>query len=121
MLHILSTDSKRAIVHQRALQLVSDRDLEVLEEIATIEAADGPASHSPERASVTARFDEAFWTAMGSTNFRFTVPEMDQLLAGPDESKKKVPPDIGGYHRPIWFSFEMIRLEIIACLLSKPK
>jgi hypothetical protein len=55
VLNILSTDDKWAIVHERALQLMSG--LEALE-------------------------DDAFWTAMGEMNFRFTIPEMDQLLAG---------------------------------------
>jgi hypothetical protein len=55
VLNILSTDDKWAIVHERALQLMS-----------------GP----------EALEDDAFWTAMGEMNFRFTIPEMDQLLAG---------------------------------------
>jgi hypothetical protein len=41
-------------------------------------AVDPPAEH----VALMARFDDAFWTAMGAANIHFTVPEMDQLLAG---------------------------------------
>jgi hypothetical protein len=45
------------MIHDRARQLTSD-----------------PNCEGPE--------DDAFWTAMGEMNVRFTIPEMDQLLAG---------------------------------------
>jgi hypothetical protein len=55
VLNVLSTEDKWTMIHVRALQLMSDRDTEALE-------------------------DSAFWTAMGEMNVRFTIPEMDQLL-----------------------------------------
>ena len=39
VLNILSTDDKWAIVHERALELMSDADLEILEGIAALENA----------------------------------------------------------------------------------
>jgi hypothetical protein len=54
-LNVLSTEDKWTIVHDRARQLTSD-----------------PNCEGPE--------DDAFWTAMGEMNVRFTIPEMDQLL-----------------------------------------
>jgi hypothetical protein len=56
MLNVLSTDDKWAIVQERALQLISNQ-------------------------SAIASFEDAFWMAMGEGTVRFTVPEMDQLLA----------------------------------------
>jgi hypothetical protein len=55
-LNVLSGEDKWTIIHDRALQLMSDPDRE-------------------------AQDDDAFWTAMGEMKFRFTIPEMDQLLA----------------------------------------
>jgi hypothetical protein len=57
VLNVLSTEDKWTMIHDRALQLTSD-----------------PNCEGPE--------DDAFWTAMGEMNVRFTIPEMDQLLAG---------------------------------------
>jgi hypothetical protein len=57
LLNVLSTDDRWAMIHERTLQLVGDAELEALE-------------------------DDAFWSAMGEMNFRFTIPEMDQLLDG---------------------------------------
>jgi hypothetical protein len=54
--NVLSTEDKWTIVHDRARQLTSD-----------------PNCEGPE--------DDAFWTAMSEMNVRFTIPEMDQLLA----------------------------------------
>jgi hypothetical protein len=79
VLNILSTDKKWAIVHERMLPLLSDGDLEV---IARMEGAGSVVDPSPEHVAVMARFDDAFWTAMGAANIHFTVPEMDQLLTG---------------------------------------
>jgi hypothetical protein len=44
-------------------------------------AAEG-ANHTPEQFVAVARFDDAFVTVMAEGNIRFTIPEMDQLLAG---------------------------------------
>jgi len=56
VLNILSTDDKWAIVHDRALELMSNQ-------------------------SAIANLEDAFWMAMGEGIVRFTIPEMDQLLA----------------------------------------
>jgi hypothetical protein len=57
VLNVLSTEDKWTMIHDRALQLMSDPNFNVKE-------------------------DDAFWIAMGETNVRFTIPEMDQLLDG---------------------------------------
>ena len=82
VLNVLSADDKWAIVYERALQLMSHQDLELLEELASLENAGSAVDQDPESAAVMARFDDAFWTAMDAANVRFTVPEMEQLLAG---------------------------------------
>jgi hypothetical protein len=82
VLNVLSTDDKWAIVQERALRLLSDADVESLEEIAMLEIAGGVIAQTPECVAAMARFDNAFWTAMSAENLRFTLPEMDQLLAG---------------------------------------
>jgi hypothetical protein len=69
------------MIHDRALQLISDADLEVLEEIAVLQKAGRAVEQTPERLATIARFDEACMAAMGEGNVRFTIPEMDQLLA----------------------------------------
>jgi hypothetical protein len=79
VLSILSTDDKWAIVSEQALRLLSDGDQDV---IARTEGAGSAVDPSPEHVAVMARFDDAFWMAMGAANIHFTVPEMDQLLAG---------------------------------------
>jgi hypothetical protein len=56
VLNVLSTDDKWAIVQERALQLISNQ-------------------------SAIASFEDALWMAMGEGTVRFTIPEMDQLLA----------------------------------------
>jgi len=56
VLNILSTDDKWAIVHDRALELMSNQ-------------------------SAIANLEDAFWMAMGEGIVRFTIPEMGQLLA----------------------------------------
>jgi hypothetical protein len=43
--------------------------------------SDYPGATSKLPLAAIARFDDAFWIAMGETNVRFTIPEMDQLLA----------------------------------------
>jgi hypothetical protein len=60
----------------------SDEDLEILEEIATLQKAGSVVEQTAQRLAAIDRFDDAFWTAMGETNVRFTIPEMDQLLDG---------------------------------------
>ena len=82
VLNILPTDDKWAIVHQRALQLMSDRELEILEELASLEIVGGAIAQTHERVSAMARFEDAFWIAMSTAKVRFTIPEMDQLLVG---------------------------------------
>ena len=57
VLNIVSTDDKWGLIHERALELMSNR-------------------------SAIANWEEAFWIAMGEGTVRFTIPEMDQLLAG---------------------------------------
>lgn len=74
-LNVLSTEDKWKRIHDRALELMSDEDLEVLE------AAEA-ANQTPEQFAAMARFDDACMTAMGEGNVRFTIPEMDQLLQG---------------------------------------
>jgi len=58
--NVLSTEDKWALIERGALQLMSDRNNIVSSE-------------------------DAFWMAMGANTVRFTIPEMDQLLAA-DES-----------------------------------
>jgi hypothetical protein len=53
---VLTTDDKWAIVHERAQELTSNQ-------------------------SAIANVEDAFWMAMGEGTVRFTIPEMDQLLA----------------------------------------
>ena len=60
VLHILSADDRWALVQERALQLMSNQ-------------------------SAIASLEDAFWTAMGEGTARFTIPEMDQLLATPGQ------------------------------------
>jgi len=57
---VLSTADKWALIERGALALVSDRNTVV-------------------------SFDDAFWMTMGAGTVRFTIPEMDQLLATPDQ------------------------------------
>jgi hypothetical protein len=73
-LNVLSTEDKWKRIYDRALELMSDEDLEVLE------AAEG-ANQTPEQFAAMVRFDAACMTAMAEGNVRFTIPEMDQLLA----------------------------------------
>jgi hypothetical protein len=77
-----STEDKWAIVHERALRLLSDADVESLEEIAMLEITGGLIAQTSECVAAMTRFDDAFWTAMSAANVRFTISEMDQLLAG---------------------------------------
>jgi hypothetical protein len=82
VLNVLSTEDKWTMIHDRALQLMSDNDLVILEEIAVLQKAGRAVEQTPERLGTIARFDGACMTAMGEGNIRFTIPEMDQLLAG---------------------------------------
>jgi hypothetical protein len=54
--NVLSTADKWALIERGALRLMSDRNTVV-------------------------SFDDAFWMAMGANTVRFTIPEMDELLA----------------------------------------
>jgi hypothetical protein len=79
MVNVLSTEDKWTMIHDRTLQLISDEDLEILEEIA-MQKAGNVVEPTAQRLAAIARFDDAFWIAMGQVNVRFTIPEMDQLL-----------------------------------------
>ena len=68
VLNVLLTDDKWAVVHERALQLMSDQDLEILEELALLENAGSAVDQSPERSAAMARFDDACWTRCASTS-----------------------------------------------------
>jgi hypothetical protein len=74
ILNVVSTEDKWKRIHDRALELMSDEDLGILE------AAEGR-YQAQEHFAALARFDDACFTAMGEGNVRFTIPEMDQLLA----------------------------------------
>ena len=74
-LNVLSTEDKWKRIHDRALELMSEEDLELLERVEE-------AYQTPEQFAAMARFDDACFTAMGEGSVRFTIPEMDQLLAG---------------------------------------
>jgi hypothetical protein len=60
---------------------MSDEDLGILEEIAVFQKEGRPVEQTPERQAVTAQYDQATITALAERNVRFTIPEMDQLLA----------------------------------------
>jgi hypothetical protein len=74
-LNVLSTEDKGKRIHDKALELMPDEDLEVLEAAEEV-------NQTPEQFGAIARFDDACMTAMGEENVRFTTPQMDQLLAG---------------------------------------
>jgi hypothetical protein len=79
--NLLSTEEKWNSVHARALAFMSDDDLRIMEEIAVLRAADREIDETPEREAVTARYDEATFRALGEQNVRFTIAEIDHLLA----------------------------------------
>lgn len=83
-LNILPTEEKWAIVHERALRLLSDAAVESLEEIAML-VTGGLIAQTSECVAALTRFDDAFWTARSAANVRFTIPEMDHLLATSEE------------------------------------
>jgi hypothetical protein len=80
VLNVLSKEDKWTVIHDRALQLMSDADLVIMEEIAVLQKARRSVEQTPERLATIARFDDACMTAIGERNVRFTISEMDQLL-----------------------------------------
>jgi hypothetical protein len=79
--NVMSTEDKWKSLHRSALKLMSDDDLEILEELAVLRAAGQGMEQTPEREAVAARYDEACMTALTNQSVRFTISEMDQLLA----------------------------------------
>jgi hypothetical protein len=80
-MNVLSTEDKWKRIHDRALELMSDEDLDVLEEIAELQKASKVVEQTPARVAAIATSDDNFWITMRKVKVRFTVPEMDQLLA----------------------------------------
>jgi hypothetical protein len=78
--NVLSTEDKWSILHRGALELMSDDDLLILEEMAVLRDAGQEIEQTPEREAVTVRYDEACMKALAEQNVRFTISEMDQLL-----------------------------------------
>jgi hypothetical protein len=72
-LNVLSTADKWKRIRDRALEIMSEEDLEVLK------AADREYQTAEQFAAMT-RFNDACFTAMGEGNVRFTVSKMDLLL-----------------------------------------
>jgi hypothetical protein len=79
--NVMSTEDKWKILHRSALALMSEDDLVVLEELAFLRDAGQDVQQTPEREAVTERYDEACMTALANQSVRFTISEMDQLLA----------------------------------------
>ncbi len=78
--NILSTEDKWKAIERRALQLTSNEDLIILEEMVVLRDAGKEIEQTPERKAVSARYDEAYMTALAEQNVRFTIPELDELL-----------------------------------------
>jgi hypothetical protein len=78
--NIPSTEDQWRSVRARTLQLMSDDDLRIMEEVALLQGAGEQVESTPEREAMSARYDEATFRALGEQKVRFTVAEMDQLL-----------------------------------------
>ena len=78
--NIPSTEDKWRSICARTLELMSDDDLRILEEIGVLQEADKEIESTPEREVMLARYNEAMFQAIGEQKVRFTVAEMDALL-----------------------------------------
>jgi hypothetical protein len=79
--NVLSTEDKWKLLHRGALELMSDQDLEILEQIASLREAGHAIELTPAWQTVTERYDEAIGTALANKRIPFTISEMDQLMA----------------------------------------
>jgi hypothetical protein len=89
--NIPSTEDKWRSLRVRTLQLMSDDDLRIMEEVAVLQEAGEEVASTPEREAMLARYEEATFQALGEQKVRFTVAEMDQLLqdAGPPATQER--------------------------------
>jgi hypothetical protein len=78
--NIPSTEDKWRSLRVRTLQLMSDDDLRIMEEVAILQEAGKEVESTPEREAMLARYGEATFRAIGELPVRFTVAEMDVLL-----------------------------------------
>jgi hypothetical protein len=79
--NVLSTEDKWSLLQRGALELMSDADLEMMEQMASLRDADQAIELTPAWQDVTERYDEAIGTALANKRIPFTISEMDQLLA----------------------------------------
>jgi hypothetical protein len=80
--NVLSTGDKWKLLHRGALELMSDEDIEILEQMALLrEAGNATDELTPAWQAVTKRYDEAIGVALANKRIPFTISEMDQLLA----------------------------------------
>jgi hypothetical protein len=75
-----SFDEKNAVLIQRTLAALSDQDLELLEQVALLQAADRENECTAEQIDAALRYDEAYVKALSESNVKFTINEMDQML-----------------------------------------
>ena len=78
--HALSTEEKWKLVDRIALDSVPAADLELLDQLRTLEAAGSTALATPEQRAAAERFEDAFTTALTGGLVRFTISEFDEIL-----------------------------------------
>jgi hypothetical protein len=76
----LSLDEKNAAIRQSSLMTMSDRDLELLEQVALLQASGRESECTPEQIDAAVRYDEAYVKALAESNLKFTINEMDQII-----------------------------------------
>jgi hypothetical protein len=76
----LSLGEKNAALNQRALEAMSDSDLELLEQVALLQASGRENECTAEQIDASWRYEESYVKALSASNVTFTIHEMDQIL-----------------------------------------
>ncbi len=75
------TDEKWAIIERHALELMSESDLKLLEQACILRDTGRAAEYTPNHNDVPARWENAHDRAFAESDVRFTIAEVDEMLA----------------------------------------
>ncbi len=78
---VLSTEDKWTRIEARVSELLSEKDLRMIQELENERAVGVALEPRPDWEEAVGRYDEACTRAVADLDIRFTISEFDQLLA----------------------------------------